>query len=467
MESACKTSRKGTDGHLSKLIYLVLSIVVLCLSAAFFKLAAGSLSLKKLNIVSFCFYSILVFDFIGAFLVLIGFRDHYLIARINDDAVVIKTCLMLAYTMIYLPLSIAGFNYLFLGNGITKKQNAFVEEKIEITRDQTPIFLVVVLAVTCTAATVYVFRSIGYVPLIESLKGTSNSGVMRQEASRLFTGNVYVRNLIMLTLTPLVSYLAYIYWRVAKTDKVLWGILFAYLFFLTLLIKTYDLEKSPALYYLFYFYIIEILLNNKKITKILLWVILVIFFLIVIMYYFVFDYSGRLFTVSSGPGGRIFMTQVATLFLHVKAFPAMTPYLKGASLPSVLATVFGIDKSWVRSGRIVMEIFNPAAVEAGVAGVMNTLFIGEAYANWGVPGVLLAPLFVAFSLSLSLAILLRFRKSPVSLTLYIALFNTFTGALQGGFVDFLYNFTAIFVIIAFLALAFLVNRGFITVKRRR
>ena len=145
----------------------------------------------------------------------------------------------------------------------------------------------------------------------------------------------------------------------------------------------------------------------------------------------------------------------------------MTPYLKGASLPSVLATVFGIDKSWVRSGRIVMEIFNPAAVEAGVAGVMNTLFIGEAYANWGVPGVLLAPLFVAFSLSLSLAILLRFRKSPVSLTLYIALFNTFTGALQGGFVDFLYNFTAIFVIIAFLALAFLVNRGFITVKRRR
>ena len=452
---------------MSKLIYLILSVCVLCLSAGLFNLAAGSLSLKKLNIISFGFYSILVFDYVGAFLVLMGFRDHYLIARINDDAVVIKTCLMLAYTMISLPLSIAGFNYLFLGNGITKKQNAFVEEKIEITRDQTPIFLVVVLAVTCTAATVYVFRSIGYVPLIESLKGTSNSGVMRQEASRLFTGNVYIRNIIVLTLTPLVSYLAYIYWRVAKADKAIWGILFAYLFLLSLLIKTYDLEKSPVLYYLFYFYIIEILLNNKKITKILVWIVLVVFTLIVIMYYLVFDYSGSLFTVSSGPGGRIFMTQVATLFLHVKAFPEMTPFLRGASLPGILARVFGIDQSWVRSGRIVMEIFNPGGVKAGVAGVMNTLFIGEAYANWGVPGVVLAPIVVAFSLSLSLAILLRFQKSPVSITLYIALFITFTGALQGGFVDFLYNFTAIFVIIAFLALAFFVNHGSITVKRRR
>ena len=41
------------------------------------------------------------------------------------------------------------------------------------------------------------------------------------------------------------------------------------------------------------------------------------------------------------------------------------------------------DIKSIRPARIVMSIINFLGIEAGTAGVMNTLFIGEAYANFG------------------------------------------------------------------------------------
>ena len=114
-----------------------------------------------------------------------------------------------------------------------------------------------------------------------------------------------------------------------------------------------------------------------------------------------------------------------------------------------------------------MEYFNPSAVEEGTAGVMNALFVGEAYANWGLIGVAAAPFVVAFPFSLALGLLLRLRKSPASMTLYLALFIFFTGSIQGGFVDYIYNVSALISVFFFFFFALLVNHGFIVFKNRQ
>lgn len=96
---------------------------------------------------------------------------------------------------------------------------------------------------------------------------------------------------------------------------------------------------------------------------------------------------------------------------------------------------------------------------------MNTLFVGEAYANWGIWGLMVAPFIVAVTFSLSFLTILKFKKTPLTLVLYLALFQSFTGGLQGGFVDFLYN-AGVFLIIG-IAYSFyiLLNRGKIGMKR--
>ena len=161
------------------------------------------------------------------------------------------------------------------------------------------------------------------------------------------------------------------------------------------------------------------------------------------------------------------MTQVAALFLHIKTFPILQPYLNGASLPTLVANFVGSGESWIRSGRIVMEFFNPEGVELGIAGVMNALFVGEAYANWGLIGVAIAPTVVALPFSFAVAILLRLKKTPLVITLHIALFILYIGSVQGGFVDYIYNAIAIILIIMFLFIGGLINSGRIVLIKNR
>lgn len=453
---------------MSRFTYAVIAMGVLFLSAYLFRKAAGTLSIKKLNIINFIFYDLLIFTFIGAFLILMGFRDHYLVMKIKRDVTIIKTCLIIGYIMIALPLAILIYNRLFVGRSIGLKLNAFIDDDVAYARGEFTILQITALLVLLgTLGTIYVFSVIGTIPLFNMLTGSGNMGIIRQQATRSFAGSQYIRNLLVLTITPLLSYLSYIYMRVSTKYRKVWRYLFIYTFILSILIKTYNLEKAPVIYYLFYFFIIEIVLGSKKVMKLFWRIFLVGTVVIVGLYYLFLGYTGSLFTVSSGPLGRIFMTQVATLFLHVQTFPDHIDYLRGASFPTALATLIGSPRSWVRSGGLVMGLYNSAGVRAGTAGVMNALFVGEAYANWGMTGVFVSPFVVALPFSLAFALLLRNRKTPASITFYLAMFISFTNSLQGGFIDYIYNASIIVVGILFLGLDLIGNGGKLVFRKKR
>ena len=358
-----------------------------------------------------------------------------------------------------LPLAINLFERLFLKGSVRKRFQDYCLAAVEYkdTERNVLIFTIVALLI-CALGTVYLFYQIGTVPIFAVYLQGEDGDMIRQEASRNFQGNTYIKNILVLGITPLLSYLSYIYLRVGRRRRRIWIPVFGFSFLLCCLIKTYDLEKAPVLYYLFYFYLIEIVLNNRKLMKILYFIIGTVVCLVVIMYVSA-GYGESFLTISSGPGGRIFMTQVATLFLHVKAFPKMHAYLNGASLPTALAKLVGSSDSWIRSGRIVMELFNKEAVKQGIAGVMNALFIGEAYANWGIAGTLISPWVVAATIAITLVLQLRLPKTPINMVINIALVSSLTGALQGGFVDYLYNVSLILILLLFWGISVLVRRG--------
>lgn len=457
-----KTSYKGVD---RVMLYGLWAFSIFIVSTYFFYRAAGTLSIKKLNIISFSYYNIMLMCFIGSTIILFGFKEHYMVEKIQSDTVIIKTYIFLSYTMIIFPLCLCVFNKILLGKKIGLKYEKYIHENVLCKENEKRVFLItLILVLIGFVCTCYMFKNIGYIPLLELVKGNATS-TTRASVTNKYSGNIYIRNIVVLTLVPTISYYIYIYMRLQRDVK--WKMLFVVSFVLSFFVKTYNLEKAPFIYYIFYFYFLEILLGNKNVYKFVKYFICFAGVLLVIMYAGFAGYRGSFLTLKNGPVARILITQPSTLFLHVQSFPLYHDYLKGASLPTAVAWLANSSESWLRSGKIVMQLYNARGVQAGEAGVMNAFFIGEAYANWGLLGVILAPMIVALPISLSYALLLKFAKTPLNIVLYLSFLITFTNSLQGGFAEYIYNANILIFIFVAVTMNAILNKGVIRYQYRK
>lgn len=420
---------------------LLVVIAVFLGSTLLFRVAAGSLKITKLNMISAIYYYLLVFSLIGGSLTYLGMREHYMLRFVQDPESIDRAYYALAYGMIMLPLTLIAVKK-FLGIFLRRREiREYTRAEICVSGRRTRMFFFVLfLALVCAGATVYVFRHLGYNPVVALLK--------RQDLDKLRQiggssgGNQYVKNLLMTVLTPYVSYLAYVYARVTKEKK--WGFLFLFLGALSVLVLTYDFQKAPVIMYLIGFYLLEVgmgnILNLKWFRR------LGIAAVVLIIGFYVFAGAGsHLGSIYTGPAGRIIFSQFSPLILHLDAFPARADFLDGASFNSWMSAIFPAA-SGLRSGKVVMDLVHPEYVREGIAGVMNTVFLGEAWANFGLSGVLVAP--VAFGLIIGLAATLipAVKKTPVSILLYAQLTLIFMNIVEGGFVDIFYSASTIFLL---------------------
>lgn len=428
---------------------VALVIFVFLVSTRLFKKAAGNLKFTKMNMVSVLYYYILVFNLIGGSLVYIGFRDHYLIAKISEPENIDRTYYALAYTVIMFPLVLIGMKHAMQLFVRKRGINSFVWSEISYDARMSGIqFIVLLMILVCTLATAYVFLNLGYVPFLSIIKG-ENLDALRQSGNRNFTGNQYIKNLLMSTMTPFVSYITYIYYRITKQKT--WGFMFVYMALLSVIVLTYDFAKTPIITYLLGIYLLEVMLGNVSSNKRFTRLVFTAAALLVFFYAVIFGAGGSLFSIYTGPVGRIIFTQIATLFLHVEAFPREMPFLNGASFNGWMSFLFPAAEN-LRSGRVVMTIFNPQGVETNTAGVMNTIFIGEAYANFGWAGILIAPIVFGIVIGFFAYLLPGLRKSPFTILLYVQLTLQFITIVEGGFVDIFYSASVIFYILLTLLL---------------
>lgn len=442
-----------------ELLYkLCFVLFVTALYVYFFKKASGALNLKMLNLPNLCFLYLTVYCVIGGSIVFLGFREHYLIEKVSAENIN-KTYWILAYTVVILPLFISLFNRAMGVKNYKTFYNSYIQKKADFSLMTSNAAFVVVALFACIGffAILYTLYYIGYIPILELLKGNTELANERVNISRDFAGNVYIRNIFALDLVPYLSYTAYSFYRCTKHLK--WKILFSILFLLSIICKTYSFEKAPVIIYVCFFLLIEVMIGTKINFKKILKYGVFTFSIILIAYYFVLDYKGKLFTLSSGPVSRVLLGQISTLFLHIQAFPNRHAYLAGASFSRLVGGLFHLPQYGIRSGRVVMGIYNARGVENGTAGVMNTLFVGEAYANWGFWGVIMSPIIVAFFLSVIPTFILKHEKEPINITIYVMLAYLYTTALVGGFVDFIYNSTAIIMIFMLLLIKILSSKG--------
>lgn len=413
-----------------------------------FKKASGTLKPTKLNMISYIFYLFILQSYIGASLTFLGMKKHYLILKILNESTINKTYYMVAYTAIVFPLA------MYLVSRLVKVDigilyDNYLSDEIQVGNKYEDI-LILIICFICILSVVYTFMIIGYVPLIDMLFHSDSKRFLTDRIilANKFSGNAYIKNILAMTFTPIMSYVTYVYAKVTKDKK--WIIMFLIMLACSVLMKTYDYSKSPLAFYIVGFIFLNIIINKVIDRKKLIMFLLAGVVVIVAMYIKMGYYFNTGIHIYNGPLGRVFFTQVATLFLHVDVFPKYLPFLNGRSFYPSILKLLRIAGPHVRSGKVVMAFYNPEGVFNGVAGVMNSLFIGEAYANFGIKGALLAPIYVGILLEAIYIIFLKIKKSPVNIGIFCGLALYLGNATQGGFFDFIYSSSILSIILLLL-----------------
>ncbi len=411
-------------------VYAVMSICVLLVSALLFGRAAGTLSLRFPNIVSWNFYIHFVLaSFIGVALSVFGV-SHYMmdkVAPIYRERAFWVVC----YVMIATPLAMILTQRALFGGNVRRKLLTYYAEPLHKVGNQALFWFV--LSLIAFVAVVYVYVVLRRIPFLYLLQGDSLSAAQaRIVAARGFGGIVYVRNILALFLAPLVSYVAYAYYRYYGTPFYRWWSLFSIVVAAAAL--TYSGEKAPIIYYFLTLFFVRSYINGGVKLRELAAAGLGVAALLLVTYT-VFMKQPLNTDTLLGIVRRITMSEISGLSQNLETFPQIYPFTGGTSFPDWMVGWFGIEH--LTTARLLMMEYNPTGIEEGTAGVINTLFVGEAWANFGLPGLLLAPLWVGFVIQAIYSTLLSFPKTPLA----VALMAYFTADLPitGGIVAFVWN----------------------------
>lgn len=432
------------------MFYLVVAIICTYISARLFHKASGTISLHSPNMMSIIFYFYLFLgNVIGAVLIVNNIDEHYIIGKLSSDIYRVYGFWIVMYTIMGFPFGQLLANKFLKKGKMSLIYEAYLnkpltDEHIGRKRIKTAL---IILSFFCVLGVIYTLVTIGGSPLSRLMSSEYMDMVlMRAEAKRNFAGNEYLRNIFGVQLTPIMSYVAYGYWKChnSRFNK-MWMIT---MIIFSVLILTYDLEKSPLLWYGIGFLLYKVYMGYKLSTRTLLIVGGTMLCIVISIYVFLMEYdSTALFIFNQGFIGRLTLTSTAGLYISLDIFPRINPHLGFSSFSRWISLLF--DLPYVeRSARWIMEYTNPGAVDAGIAGVVNSLFVSEAWANWGLIGVIFSPIYVGFVIQCFYSFLLTHKKTPFFLALMVQ-YSVICGV-NGGVNDYIYNASTIIMILVYL-----------------
>ncbi len=388
--------------------------------------------------VSWVFYfSLLLQCYISSVIIVNGWEEHYRISNqlVNNESRIYGWA-AIQWVMVALPIGMIFVNYLFGTINSVKVFKRYNNKPIESfnTRSESKIKLgLYFLSVISFLTVLYTFLTIGYIPQLAFFSIDGVAATMREEVGRGFEGNSIIRNIFGLALTPILSYIWFSQWKL--TGKVTDRALFYCFFFLSVTIVTYNVAKAPLIFYLLGFLFLKVYIQGQVKFKSLFLIFFMFLILIISSYYLLFD-SFEILSINKGIGGRILIGQSMGVYFSFDIFPTKESHIYMSSISRFISDLFNIGYL-ERSSAVLMQHLNPSGIKSGTAGVLNTLFIGEAWANFGLFGVIFSPFIVGMYIQTIYMFFITSKKHPIYLGLFAYL--SYRIPVAGGFNDFLYN----------------------------
>lgn len=435
-------------------------VLILFLSLYLTRRAAGTLRPGELNSFMLVMYLFYLSQFLGAILISLDYTGHYMAARMIDQSIYEhQTIWLIAFVSVAFPLFMLLFNKLWRFKA-ERQFTTYFERPVVHSNESLALGLFMAAGLLCLALLAAYFIEIGYIPLLR-LFGIGTGGGFDFNTERIRINGIYVihpivRNIAILLAIPLLSYLSFAYMLASR--RLAWKLLFVVFFAAAVLTRTHNFEKSPLVFHLVVYLLIFIYTKGAIKMKLLFIFGAVCAAILAFMYLVTFRGS-TIWDLYNGPFARIVLTPVGVLAFNLELFPAFIPFLRGRSLPATLLPLFGFSADErLRSANVLMEFYGSEAVYENRAGVMSSFFTGEAYANFGLVGILFSLAWVAALLSTFNRFILLAKKTPALITLHAYMVLSFAQVSQGGFVDFLFNVSWIVVAGSLILLHWLTSR---------
>jgi len=394
-----------------------LAFFVLPLSFILFYKASGTMALNRLNMLSIVFYYNLLFGaFVGSFIISQGEGNNSVIQRVSDDTRQLGY-LWVLYVMVAMPI---GMNMARIIMGIKSAKKLFNNYSFSIIK---PVFSqresyfrygLYFLSGLSYLSAIYVTITNGGIPQLAFFHNVSHGDLLaiRVSLSRSFPGIIYIKTIFFDQLPFVTLFASFALYLKTRSKKDL--TLFIILLILCIYSSTFLLSKGPIVGVFIKLFLLYILYKGKVRVKHLFTIFFSLFLLLILMFKVVSNYP--IDKLLSYLVSRIFIDQVSGMFLMLEIFPRNIDHIGFQSISSALSSIFGLAYTQPAT-RQAMEYAFPLAVELGQMNLLSTLFLGEAWANFGYFGAIIAPIHVGFVLGLFYYNILTRKKTPFNLAI--------------------------------------------------
>ena len=230
------------------------------------------------------------------------------------------------------------------------------------------------------------------------------------------------------------------------TKKNLWRFLFFSLTIFAMYRSISDLQKKPLLDFIILLFITNWIFRGKINWKQVGILIGVSISILCMMYIYIMGFTDRPFLILlEGISTRLFLGQTAALYYYFSLFPSSHDFLYGASFPNP-AGIFQFEHFPITKWIFV----NGLNRNWEIIGTAPSAFIGEIYANFGYPFMMLSILLLSMLLQF---IQIKFITKPR--TLLFTAFYVYFVFLSGQFA-----LTGIFIVVHLYLLIFLITAIF-------
>lgn len=249
-------------------------------------------------------------------------------------------------------------------------------------------FLVFMQGTTIAATYLYLEKA-GSIALVEVFTGGDVASA-RSRMTNDFSGRYHWYRLFFYDFSWII---ALTFYALAFTfrSKITW-FLFSFSFLCMIFFLTTSVQKAPIVFFLGTVFLVHAYIrSNKKISMGKISVLGVIGLASLVVMYTFFMGSSDVSSALSSTASRALTGQLSGAYNYQWIFPEQVDHLRGKSFPNP-GGILPFEQYPLT--REVMAIVHPHLADRGVVGSQPTMYWGEAYANFGWLGVLVAPLYV-------------------------------------------------------------------------
>lgn len=264
-----------------------------------------------------------------------------------------------------------------------------LKRNIKETRDlskKTQLIIYLLFTISIIVLILYL-KKLPAIPLLSAIKGSSFEELtrLRSMGGNSFQGKYHWYNLFMRQILLYLSYIAFSQAIIKKNKKDI------FFFIVTFIISCFSClmlnEKAPIVYYFMGLTFTFLISRQKKINfkSMVLISGLGLSFLSVMYMLFMNMKKRSLLDIFRAIASRLFAGSISPAYFYLEIFPRKQEFLIGRSFPNPRG-IF----PWEHY-RITVEVMNyiaPHLSSVGVTGSAPTVFWGEAYANFGLIGIL-------------------------------------------------------------------------------